>query len=159
MYNQPTCDIVDALHRLRDHIRYVPERLMPLPEIDLTRKVPDTWSRKEILGHLIDSAINNLKRFTDAQLIEGAYMVQGYDQNKLVVINHYHDLPLGHLLALWSSLNMQIVYVTEAMQDKVSIPIRFERMGHPPTEQSDQTLGWLIEDYVAHLEHHLKKLL
>ena len=28
------------------------------------------WSKKEILGHLIDSAINNLQRFTEIQYSE-----------------------------------------------------------------------------------------
>lgn len=157
MYAQPTGSITNALERLRDHIAYVPERLTTLSETDLTQKPPGKWSRKEILGHLIDSAINNLKRFTDAQTInDQPYQMQGYDQNKLVDINHYQDLPLTHLLTLWSSLNKQIVYVGETIPlETLARTVRSGQADPNPV----LILGWLIEDYVAHLEHHLKTLL
>ena len=154
-YAQPTGSIANALDRLRNQIGQVPERLNALPETDLTQHAPGKWSRKEILGHLIDSALNNLKRFTDAPLSDGPYALQGYRQDDLVQANHYQQLPLAHLLTLWSSLNAQIVYVTEALPiDVLSKPIRFSQ-----PDVRDRTLGWLIEDYVAHLEHHLKTLL
>ncbi|MFD2569402.1 DinB family protein [Spirosoma soli] len=165
MYAQPTGSIVNALQSLRGHIIHVPERLGNVPEIELAHKVPGKWSRKEILGHLIDSAINNLKRFTDAQSLIGqatrqAYQVQGYDQNNLVLINRYNDLPLAHLLALWSSLNTQIIYVADIMSaEALSISVQFGHTNQLNSEAPDYTLGWLIEDYVAHLEHHLKTLL
>ncbi len=160
MYAQPTGSITSALHRLREHIAYVPQRLTNLSETELTQKAPGKWSCKEILGHLIDSALNNLKRFTDAQVVDGAYFIQGYDQNKLVVINQYQNVPVAHLLTLWSSLNTQIAYVVEAIPNKaLSIPIRFEQANQPSSENSHHTLSWLIDDYVAHLEHHLKTLL
>lgn len=153
-YAQPTGSIASALDRLRNHIEQVPERLNALPETDLTQHAPGKWSRKEILGHLIDSALNNLKRFTDAPLASGPYVLQGYRQDDLVRVNRYQHLPLAHLLTLWSSLNAQIVYVTETLSiDVLSKPIRFNQLDVP-----DRTLGWLIEDYVAHLEHHLKSL-
>ena len=34
------------------------------------RPAPDKWSKKEILGHLLDSAVNNHHRFVRAQLVE-----------------------------------------------------------------------------------------
>ncbi|GAB2561778.1 DinB family protein [Spirosoma areae] len=154
-YAQPTDSITDALDRLRTHLTEVPARLNALSEIDLTQRVPGKWSRREILGHLIDSALNNLKRFVDAQFAEGPYTIQGYNQNKSVVVNHYHDLPLPHLLTLWHSLNRQVLYVAEAIPpETLAKPILFGQNPEP-----GQTLGWLIDDYVAHLEHHLKTLL
>ncbi|WP_461053647.1 DinB family protein [Spirosoma arcticum] len=154
-YAQPTGSITNALDRLRNHIAQVPERVNALSDADMTQRVPGKWSRKEILGHLIDSALNNLKRFTDAPLADRPYLLQGYQQDDLVEVNRYQQLPLAHLLTLWSSLNVQIVYVTEALPvDSLSKQIRFSQSDVP-----DRTLGWLIEDYVAHLEHHLKTLL
>jgi hypothetical protein len=39
------------------------------------------WSRKEIIGHLIDSALNNTQRFTRAQIVghleDGKLIAQG----------------------------------------------------------------------------------
>lgn len=158
-YTQPTGTITNALDRLREHIAHVPERVKALPESELTQQTPGKWSRKEILGHLIDSAINNLKRFTDVQTqtADGPYRIQGYDQDKLVAINRYHALPLPHLLALWGSLNTQIVYVAEAVPaETLARPVEF---GQTDNDDPGLTLGWLIEDYVAHLEHHLRTLL
>jgi dynactin complex subunit len=155
IYMQSTTLISDALHRLRDHIDQVPARLTALSEAQLTQQAPEKWSRKEILGHLIDSAINNLKRFTDAQFADGTYQLQPYNQNKLVDMNHYQALPIDHLSSLWKSLNTQIVYVAEVIPaDTLSQPIQ---LGQSNTET--KTLAWLIEDYVVHLEHHLKTLL
>lgn len=155
MYAQPTGSITDALERLRFHLMEVPSRLTILSATELTHKSPGKWSRKEILGHLIDSAINNLKRFTDAQSIDEPYLIRGYNQDKLVVINQYQNLPVDHLLTLWKSLNTQIIYVAEAIPAESLV--RTVHSGNP--ESTTFTLGWLIEDYVAHLEHHLKTLL
>lgn len=125
------------------------------PAVELTQKSPDKWSRQEILGHLIDSALNNLKRFTEAQFASAPYSVQPYDQNQLVVVNRYQDLPLNHLLTLWQSLNSQIVYVAETIPpETLSQPIYLGS-----SSPANCTLQWLIDDYVNHLEHHLKTLL
>ena len=153
-YAQPTSFITDALHRLRRHIDDVPTRLQILSAAELTQHTPGKWSRKEILGHLIDSALNNLKRFTDAQFADGIYSIHPYNQNKLVVVNHYQALPLTHLLTLWCSLNMQIVYVAESIPAaSLNQPVLIGPVINP-----EQTLCWVIEDYVAHLEHHLTTL-
>lgn len=146
---------MDALHRLRNHITEVPTRLATQSATELTRKAAEKWSRKEILGHLIDSAINNLKRFTDAQFADGPYQVQPYNQNQLVIVNQYQQLPLEHLVTLWQSLNTQIIYAAEAIPvETLAQPIRLVT-----TDDTGHTLAWLIEDYVLHLEHHLKTLL
>lgn len=150
-----TYSVADALDQLRRHTAEVPLGLMVLTTDELTHKAPGKWSRQEILGHLIDSALNNLKRFTDAQFGAVPYLVQGYDQNRLVEVNQYQHLPLAHLVALWRSLNEQILYVAEAIPtETLDRPIRLSN----PVE-SEKTIGWLIVDYVYHLEHHLKTLL
>lgn len=154
-YAQPTGSIVDAVDRLREHIDRVPQAIINLSIDELTDKAPGKWSRLEILGHLIDSALNNLKRFTDAQVTEGPCVVQGYNQDGLVAVNHYHNLPLVHLLTLWGALNTQILYVAEAMPAEALNKLLWFKSG----DAMDKTIGWLIEDYVAHLEHHLKTLL
>ncbi len=57
-----------ALSQLEKHIQEVPHQFKQLSsEVILNKPAPGKWSKQEILGHLIDSAINNLKRFTDAQ--------------------------------------------------------------------------------------------
>lgn len=146
---------MDALDRLAAHIDQIPAGLSNLSEVQLTNQQPGKWSRKEVLGHLIDSAINNLKRFTDAQFAKGPYLVQAYNQDELVRVNQYQHVPLEHLLVLWQSLNRQILVVARAIpEDTLSRLIQFS---HVNTEY--KTLEWLINDYVVHLEHHRETLL
>lgn len=149
----PTDTLSSALDRLRAYIYEVPDQLSALSESELTQHAPGKWSRKEILGHLIDSAINNLKRFTDAQFADGAYCIQPYNQNKLVVVNQYQQLPVTHLLTLWVSLNTQILYIVGAIpSDTLTNPVQIN------SNTVNKSLAWLIEDYILHLEHHLKTL-
>jgi hypothetical protein len=108
---------------------------------------PGKWSRKQVLGHLIDSAVNNLKRFTDAQLFDQPYIVIGYRQDGLMEVNDYQHLPLTHIIELWQALNRQIVFVVGRMPaDKLAY--RVEAAG-------SHTLAWLVGDYVVHMKHHL----
>ena len=76
------------------------------------------------------------------------------DGDELVNVNHYQDLPLEHLLVLWKSLNQQIIYVVK------HIPA--QSLNYPVDPKYDnkemKTLGWIICDYVAHMEHHLQQI-
>jgi hypothetical protein len=142
-----------ALSRLEKHLREVPQRLKQFsPEAILQKPAPDKWSKQEILGHLIDSAINNLKRFTDIQYFPQPYTVIRYQQDNLVIINRYQQLPLDHLLQLWSVLNKQIIHIiTTVPADKLPYTVII------PSGES-KTLEWLAIDYVEHMEHHLKQI-
>lgn len=144
-----------ALTRLDNHINSMAAIFQDFSSEELLHKpAPGKWSKQEILGHLIDSAINNLKRFTEIQFLPQPYKVISYRQNELVVINHYQDLPLNHVLDLWKVLNQQVSYVVQ------NIPS--EKFDYPVDPQYDngemKSLGWIICDYVAHLEHHLRQI-
>lgn len=144
-----------ALSRLGNHINNLAAIFRDYSNEELLHKpAPGKWSKQEILGHLIDSALNNLKRFTEIQFLPQPCKVISYRQNDLVVINHYQDLPLTHLLDLWKALNQQISYVVQ------NIPP--EKLDYPVDPQYDngemKSLGWIICDYVAHLEHHLRQV-
>ena len=148
-------DVKDAMRRLALHIEQLAERYHSyLADELIVKPSPDKWSRQEILGHLIDSAINNLKRFTDIQFSEQPYFIQSYKQNELVVVNNYNHLPIEHLIQLWQSLNQQIIYVVEQIPaDKLNYKVDPQYDNHEM-----KTLGWIICDYVAHMEHHFKQL-
>ena len=60
-----------------------------------------TWSPKEVLGHLIDSAANNHQRFVRAQETD-ALTVPGYEQNHWVESQGYQEADWPHLIALWT---------------------------------------------------------
>jgi hypothetical protein len=120
----------------------------------LNRPAPGKWSRQEILGHLIDSAINNLKRFTEIQFLPQPYTVQSYQQEQLVFVNNYQRLPLEHLLNLWQALNRQILYVAQQIpQERLLFPV------NPQYDNNEmKNLEWIITDYVAHMEHHFRQI-
>ena len=144
-----------ALQRMADLINRMPEVMNDFTEEELMRRpLPGKWSKKEILGHLIDSAINNLKRFTEIQFLPQPYQVISYRQNELVTINHYQELPLAHLLDFWKTINQQIIYVVQKIPaDKLDYPV------DPQYDNGEmRSLGWIICDYVAHLEHHLRQI-
>lgn len=146
-------DLQTAILHLEKHIQEVPERLQQFAaEVLLQKPAPGKWSKQEILGHLIDSAINNLKRFADTQYSPQPYTVIRYNQDELVIINCYQQLPLAHLLQLWSILNKQILHVLS------NIPP--EKLTYDIITPAGElhTLEWLAIDYVEHMEHHLKQI-
>jgi hypothetical protein len=111
------------------------------------------WSKKEILGHLIDSGINNLQRFTQIQFENKPFLIQRYNQNELVKANNYQGADTIHLLKLWLSLNDRILNVM-AMQteESLSYEIIFE-------DGNKSDLKFLMKDYIDHLEHHLNQIM
>jgi hypothetical protein len=148
-------DVSASMDRLEDHIEAFPIKIKKLSSEELLyRRAEGKWSKKEILGHLIDSAINNLKRFTDAQFSQLPYEVVSYRQVDLVVVNDYQNLPLDHLLGLWQALNIQIVFVVRNIDDE-----KLNYAVDPQYENGELcTLGWIIVDYVAHMEHHFRQI-
>ena len=148
-------DINAAMQQLEIYIETFPIKLKQFSSEELLmRPAPGKWSKQEILGHLIDSAINNLKRFTEIQFLPQPYTVISYQQNELVIVNDYQNLSLQHLLEFWQSLNRQIIFVVKAIPaDKLNYPV------DPQYENREmKTLGWIIADYVAHMEHHLRQI-
>jgi len=144
-----------AMQQLEIYIETFPGKLKQFSSEELLKRPsPGKWSKQEILGHLVDSAINNLKRFTEIQLLPQPYTVISYKQNELVTVNEYQNLPLQHLFDLWQSLNRQIVFVVKAIPaDKLNYPV------DPQYESKEmKTLGWIICDYVAHMEHHFRQI-
>lgn len=120
----------------------------------LTEKVSeDKWSKKEILGHLIDSAINNLQRFTEVQFKEKPYRIRKYSQNELVRVNLYQESNSSDLIDLWYSLNMRIEFIVNQFSKE---ELDYEVIVN---ERRIVTLEYLIEDYINHLEHHLHQIL
>src|SRR6202012_2728922 len=99
-------DVPAYIGFLKGHLAVFPAFVNGLSgERLLERPAPDKWSRKEILGHLVDSAIYNLTRFTRTPGSPSPYVLQSYPQVELVRINHYQEVPIGHLLTLWEGLN------------------------------------------------------
>jgi DinB family protein len=114
------------------------------------RPSPEKWSVKEIFGHLVDSAGNNLQRIVRLSL-EPAIDLPGYDGEAWVAMQHYADRPWSEVVTLWRALNLHLAHViAQVNKEHLCRVWRFEGR--------DWTLGFIIEDYVAHLRHHLETL-
>jgi hypothetical protein len=112
----------------------------------------DSWSPKQELGHLIDSAVNNHLRFIRASL-EGEYSGPGYDQGGWVRAHGYHDWPWQNLIDAWRQHNVVLVQViTRIPEDRLPAPCV---IGHA----TPVTLRFVIEDYILHMQHHLDHIL
>ena len=129
-------------------------KLMRHSENDLAAKLkPGKWSKKEIVGHLIDSGQNNLRRFICGQY-ESVPPKIVYDQDFWVASNQYHQYKKEDIIQLWKLTNAQISYVLTSMPEK----------NHTKTTRTDQssedekTLHWLAADYVKHMKHHLNQI-
>lgn len=115
-------------------------------------KIPGKWSKKEILGHLTDSAIHNLVRFTEINYLEKPYQHRPYNQIDLVNLNQYQTMDIEELTQLWFVINKQIIRImksvdNEALDYKIVL-----------SDESVIDLKFLMTDYVAHLEHHINQI-
>lgn len=106
---------------------------------------PVKWSRKEIIGHLIDSAQNNIRRFIVAQYEDDPAIV--YNQDKWVALINYQHMDSSVVIKLWYLLNKQIISILQ--NTSVEASQRTSNSGEL------HTIEWLSEDYVKHMKHHI----
>jgi DinB superfamily len=109
------------------------------------------WSRKQILGHLIDSASNNHQRFVRA-LLQDEVRMPGYDQEGCVRVERYQELQWGQLLALWQSYNRFLAHILAGVPEAKRRTPCF--IGEHPV----MTLEELAADYLRHMRHHLEQI-
>ena len=138
---------------LAEILHHAPPRLAAIPDQAASlRSGEGRWSKKEILGHLIDSASNNHQRFVRAQIAPHVGL-PSYQQESWVRLQAYQDAPWSDLVELWLLYNRHLDRVIAHVQpEALSHTISLD--GRPPV-----TLSFLIEDYIRHLEHHLKQIL
>jgi hypothetical protein len=108
------------------------------------------WSTKQVFGHLIDSAGNNLQRIVRLQ-IDPELRIPGYKQAEWVAVQRYNDRSWKDVFLLWSGLNLHLAHVVAQIPAECLGRIWF-------FEGGEATLGFIVEDYIAHLRHHLDRL-
>ncbi len=127
--------------------------LMKLDNADTTaRPSENKWAKKEILGHLLDSASNNHQRFVRAA-IQGNLAFPGYDQEKLVDLERFADVDWSFLVDFWAAYNRFLAHVIN------SLPPEAAKIVCNIDDNEPATLEWIASDYVAHLKHHLNQIL
>ncbi len=109
------------------------------------------WTRKQIVGHMVDSAANNRQRFVRAA-IEGRYAGPKYAQEAWVAAHGYTHQQWETLLRWWEVQHEVLAAIVDEIPD--------ERLGARCVvgEDAPVTLRFLIEDYVTHQKWHLGQI-
>jgi DinB family protein len=109
------------------------------------------WSRRQLIGHLIDSASNNHQRFVRALLADSLEFPR-YDQDGNVRVQAVQDADWLVLVSLWASYNRYLAHVIAQIPPDKLATVCLIGAGEPVT------LGFLAEDYLGHLLHHLGQI-
>ena len=130
----------------------MPGRLAGISNERASRKnAENSWSAKQELGHLIDSAANNHQRIVLAQL-ENSLALSGYDGDRWVELHDYQNREWIDLIALWRAGNSQLLAAAgsappAAWSHTLSVG------GSEPV-----TLEFVMNDYVDHMSGHLRHI-
>lgn len=118
------------------------------------KPLPNKWSKKEVLGHLIDSAQNNMRRFICGQY-ESTPPHIIYEQDFWVSANAYGQAKSEHVIQLWQLINNRLSDVLNAMPAANYT----KECNTGRTSEQLHSLEWLAEDYVKHMKHHLNQII
>jgi hypothetical protein len=139
-------------HTFRAEIETLRAALLALsPELADVPWRQGGWTRKQIVGHLLDSAANNRQRFVRAA-IDGTYAGPFYAQDEWVLAHGYSSQEWSTLLRWWQAEHEILIAAVDRIPE--------ERLAASCVVGDDPavTLRFLIEDYVSHHQHHFKQL-
>ena len=113
---------------------------------------PGSWSAKEIIGHLIDSAGNNQQKIIRCIETDGLHF-PNYAQDFWVATQQYNSLPWQQLLGHWEIANVHLAHlIAHIPANTLSHTIKIDHAG-------PFTLEFIVKDYPEHLKHHLATIL
>ncbi|MCD0469783.1 DinB family protein [Flavobacterium sp. JAS] len=133
---------------LLENVKYIPT----IDQNILEERKPGKWSKKEVLGHLVDSAIHNQVRFTEINYVEKPYQHRPYSQIDLVNLNQYQTMDIEELTQLWFAVNKQILRLMKSVDEK-ALDYKIVL-----SDGAVIDLKFLMTDYVEHLEHHINQI-
>lgn len=145
----------DVINELDEIVIDFTKKLKAFSEAELTEKpLPNKWSKKEVVGHLIDSGQNNLRRFIVCQQATTPPKIV-YEQDFWVQANNYQKMEGKDVIELWRLVNHQISHVLSTMpSDKYA-----KTCDTSKDKEQLRSLEWLASDYVKHLKHHLNQVI
>ena len=142
-------------NKLDELLMITKEYISNSSDSELSQKAnPEKWSKKEIIGHLIDSGINNTKRFTAVLIEKEPFRIMPMKQVELVKVNDYQNSETEELLALLLSINTRIKKLM-LLQNTQTLATRIELY----TKGNMSDLRYLMDDYVVHFEQHVNQIL
>jgi hypothetical protein len=133
-------------------VKTVSQRLENVSEEEASvRPSANDWSKKEIVGHLIDSATNNHHRFIRAQQ-EDELVFPAYEQEEWVRLQEYITSSWEQLVSLWRLYNLHLAHIVRHISSEKLETVC--RIG----SNEPVTLRYLVEDYLVHMRQHVKQL-
>lgn len=145
--------VLEVVAQVEELLKSVPVKLKEFSQEEIVRPLAvGKWSRVQILGHLCDSAIHNLTRFIQAQYLPQPLALISYNQDIWVSSQHYLETPVDEVLTLWTSLNRAIIRVLSNLPKEQLLQTCMLTNG------DIVTLEWLIDDYLQHMNHHVKQM-
>ena len=136
---------LESVLKVSDRLRAIDEKNASL------RPGPGKWSKKEIIGHLIDSAANNHQRFVRLQLGQRLEL-PGYEQDGWVSVQHYQHRAWPDVVGMWETYNRHLAFVIRHIDPKC-----LKNKWRAPDGQ-DVDLEFIITDYLVHMRHHLDQI-
>lgn len=156
--------MIPYYQQLNEIINHSVDKIKAISDGDFNHKAtPSKWSKKEILGHLIDSAYNNHQRFLRANT-QDDLVFQGYDQNNWVINNNYQNRSKEDVVGTWFTVNQHLSSLIEGLPNQLLTRQTDQHNFHKicmnrPNEKQITSLGYLVWDYLFHLEHHLSQII
>ncbi len=145
--------IQSAMDELSELITTLPAEWRPIPDEQAARLRSDGgWSRKQIVGHMIDSGTVNHQRFIRALAGETDFSLL-YAQEEWVDLNGYQSRDWNEIIDLWKSLNLHLLAVCRRIREDQPNLI-CGKDGDP----GPWTLAHRVPDYIAHLKMHVEQM-
>ncbi len=110
-----------------------------------------------ILGHLIDSASNNIHRVVHLQYRESPVDFPNYatfgNNDRWIAIQNYKEEDWQEMISLWKSLNLHLAHVIRNIDESC---LEKEWIAGPGRLI---TLGKMINDYMPHFRLHIGEII
>ncbi len=148
---------------LEEIVTGLKSQLKRITELESKAKKGDGWSKKEILGHLIDSALINHQRFVRSSFT-GSLTFETYSQDNWVEAHLYQEMNWKDLIEIWYRYNTHLAFFIQKLPAEIlyheTTDHNFHEMAHNKLKQgAKSSLAYIIWDYVAHMEHHIRQIL
>ena len=142
-------DIKRVIDELIHLVESIPNKIAEFSEHEITHKPsPEKWSKKEILGHLCDSCLNNLQRIIRVQYEDKPLII--YNQDEWVKIQDYQSKSIEGIVELWKSLHLQFLKLLKTFpKNKLESILDIGK---------EVTARFIITDYLRHQNHHLQQI-
>jgi hypothetical protein len=136
---------------LRAALARAERRLSPLSTETAAQPIATSkWSTQQTVGHLIDSCANNLQRLIRMQLTPELDF-PGYQQDDCIRLQRFDLEPWPEVLTLFLVLNRHFAHAIEHADAGCFHNVWLH-------EGERLTLGFVLADYIGHMEHHLRQL-